>query len=169
MQDEHGFCICADDVNVGGTVIGRINHDPQAAYAQDSRHYSTLSETQALGNAGVVLGVRLGRRLAAVRIASAPAKRIPFRDISAAFKQPFRDIRRICTKSGSWGRYVDKIAFHRHVRASCRWRRHIRGNRPRFQHQREIWPASVGTGGSAQLKSPYPCIFGITLQNSKDD
>ena len=101
MQDEHGFCICADDVNVGGTVIGRINHDPQAAYAQDSRHCSTLSETQALGNAGVVLGVRLGRRLAAVRIASAPAKRIPFRDISAAFKQPFPHISEFCTNASS--------------------------------------------------------------------
>ena len=38
VQDKYCFSAAADDMNMGGTVIGRINYDPQAAYAQDSWH-----------------------------------------------------------------------------------------------------------------------------------
>jgi hypothetical protein len=38
MQDEHGFSARADDMNMGGTMVGRVDYDPQAAYAQNSWH-----------------------------------------------------------------------------------------------------------------------------------
>jgi hypothetical protein len=38
MQDEHGFSARAGDMNMGGTMVGRVDYDPQAAYAQNSWH-----------------------------------------------------------------------------------------------------------------------------------
>ena len=37
-QQEHSFCVVADDVHVRRTVIVRINHYSQSDEAQDSRH-----------------------------------------------------------------------------------------------------------------------------------
>jgi hypothetical protein len=41
MQDENGLSGRADDVNMGGAMVGRVNDNPQAAYAQHRRHQPT--------------------------------------------------------------------------------------------------------------------------------
>src|SRR3546814_4837394 len=44
MQDENRLAVRPFNMDMSGTMIVRIDHDPQAIYAQDSRHCRTRSE-----------------------------------------------------------------------------------------------------------------------------
>ncbi len=41
MQDENRLAVRPFNMDMSGTMIVRIDHDPQAIYAQDSRHCRT--------------------------------------------------------------------------------------------------------------------------------
>src|SRR3546814_18506920 len=41
MQDENRLAVRPFNMDISGTMIVRIDHDPQAIYAQDSRHCRT--------------------------------------------------------------------------------------------------------------------------------
>lgn len=38
VQHEHGLSLCPNDMDMGGAVIGGVDHHPQAIEAKNSRH-----------------------------------------------------------------------------------------------------------------------------------
>lgn len=50
VQYENRLALCTDDMHMGGAVVIRIDHDPQAIEAKNGWHGETISKTQALGN-----------------------------------------------------------------------------------------------------------------------
>ena len=50
MQDEHRLTV-ADHMNMGRTVVVRIDHDPKAADAQDCGHAYKIAKPKRLGKA----------------------------------------------------------------------------------------------------------------------
>jgi hypothetical protein len=49
VQNEHGFAISSDDVDMGGPVIVRVDHHPQAIESQNSWHLSYIAKPKRLG------------------------------------------------------------------------------------------------------------------------
>jgi hypothetical protein len=58
MQNEHRLAV-VNDMNMGGAMIVWIDHDPEAADAQDRGHRMNVAEPKRLGKAGCT---RRGKR-----------------------------------------------------------------------------------------------------------
>jgi hypothetical protein len=50
VENEHGFTVSSDHVDMGWAVIVRVDHHPVAIEAENSRHSLHIAKTQALGN-----------------------------------------------------------------------------------------------------------------------
>ena len=49
VQEEDSLASCPDHMDMGGSVIIRLDHNPKPVETQDNRHGTSLAETQALG------------------------------------------------------------------------------------------------------------------------